>query len=87
MEGRLSELNQFLNQALQEKKLLQNEVTRLSIQNMELFEEKEKKIQKDPNVLQEIKMKVYNKFIFFELFILKSSKHMRKNSNQMLIVS
>lgn len=70
MEGRLAEFGQLLNQALQEKKLLQSEVSKLSLKNMELFEEKEKKKQISPNEIQEFQMKVKIFFHYRDLLLL-----------------
>ena len=64
MEHQLGELNHLLNQAVKEKKFLQNEVTKLSLKNMELFEEKEMKVQKTPEDFQEIEMKVKKQMNF-----------------------
>ena len=69
MEGKLEELSHLLNQAVKEKYFLQGEVKRLAFDNMELYDDKQKKSQITPEDVQDIQIKVF--FIFYKKKILK----------------
>lgn len=70
MKDKITDLSSLLNQAVQEKKYLQNEVNKLSLRNMELFEEKERNqlpISEEVQELQ-IKVKIISIFSLKKLF-------------------
>lgn len=60
MKEKISELNSLLNQVIQEKKYLQNEINKISMKNTELLEENEKNRFKIPEEYKELEVKVRN---------------------------
>lgn len=58
MKDKINDLSSLLSQAMQEKKYLQNEVNKLSLRNMELFEEKERNQFPVSEEIQELQIKV-----------------------------